>query len=292
MAEPNEVKADLPIVSPIEDSGGGGPAAQAETKSIAQSSIEPIKQDLPAAEAPKPDAREQAMRAAVELAAARSSEAARRKMAAGLAAVAAPSRSRYAPLAAVIILAAALGSMAGSLSASGLAHLWPAGAAGSNMLEANALQAIKSELAELTAVKASLDGAARGANGQFAKLADRLDRVERAQIEPAIKIAHMAEAIDRLEKKSAAAPAAPETTGSIAASPPPASAEATKSDKLVQDWVVQDVRKGRALVASRYGGVFEVAVGTVLPGLGRVEEIRRQDGQWVVMTGRGLITER
>ena len=47
----------------------------------------------------------------------------------------------------------------------------------------------------------------------------------------------------------------------------------------------------RALVASRYGGEFLVTPGSVLPGLGQVDAVKRQDGQWVVVTARGLITE-
>jgi hypothetical protein len=207
-----------------------------------------------------------------------------------------PSRSfRFAMLAASLAVAAALGSMVGALSASRLANVGSAALASSNSAEANKLQAMKAELAELSALKANLDGATRSANGQFAKIADRLDRVERAAIEPAVKLAHIADAVDRLEKKTvtaAATPAAPETTGSIAKSQPPAPAETKVSDKVLQDWIVQDVRGGHVLVASRYGGVFEVAAGVVLPGVGRVETIKRQDGQWVVVTEHGLITAR
>jgi hypothetical protein len=36
--------------------------------------------------------------------------------------------------------------------------------------------------------------------------------------------------------------------------------------------------------------VFVVGTGGSLPGLGRVEAIKRQDGQWVVVTARGTIT--
>jgi hypothetical protein len=198
-------------------------------------------------------------------------------------------------LAASLALAAGLGAVVGSLSASGLAHFSPVAAAApkSGMAEANALQAVKAELAEFSALKASLDGTARNANSQFAKIVDRLDRVERAQIEPAAKIAHMAEAIDRLEKKNvmAAASAAPETTGAISNKQPAAPAEAKLPDKILENWVVQDVRRGRALVENSYGGVFAVAAGSVLPGLGVVESIKRQDGQWVVVTARGVITE-
>jgi hypothetical protein len=208
---------------------------------------------------------------------------------------ASPPRSlRFAMLAASVAFAAAFGSFVGSLSASGVAHLWPASAPSSSMAAANTLPSAKAELAELAALKANLDGAARNANGNFAKLADRLDRVERAQSEPVAKLAHIAEAVDRLEKKTvmaSAAPAAPETTGSIANSQPPASTEAKLPDKILQEWIVQDVRGGHALVESAHGGIFAVVPGSVLPGLGRVETIKRQDGQWVVVTARGIITE-
>jgi hypothetical protein len=49
------------------------------------------------------------------------------------------------------------------------------------------------------------------------------------------------------------------------------------------------VQDGRALVESRYGGVFDVGAGSILPGLGRVDTIKRQDGHWVVLTARGTI---
>jgi hypothetical protein len=257
-------------------------------------SSEANKEDLPRAEAPTLEAVERPP--AIEAAADAASEAAEEPAAAGgAAAVAAPERSsRFALLAASLALAAGLGAVVGSLSASGLAHLSPVAAATPKSgVEANALQAVKAELAELSALKASLDGTARNANSQFAKIADRLDRVERAQIEPAAKIAHMAEAIDRLEKKNvlAAASAAPETTGAIPNKQPAALAEAKLPDKILPNWVVQDVRRGRALVENSNGGVFAVVAGSVLPGLGLVESIKRQDGQWVVVTARGVITE-
>ena len=53
-------------------------------------------------------------------------------------------------------------------------------------------------------MKANLDAPARSANSQFAKIADRLDRVERAADRAGDKLAHIAEAVDRLDKNSAA----------------------------------------------------------------------------------------
>lgn len=200
-------------------------------------------------------------------------------------AAAAPPPSRFALLAATLALAAALGSVAGSLSTSAIARLWPkAAAARVHVADAGTAPALK---AELSALKAGLDTAARNSGSQFAKLAERLDRVEHAQIDPTPKLAQIAAAIDRLEKRSAAAP---ETTGSIAPATPPAAADAKPPERILQDWVVEDVRGNRALVESRYGGVFTVTSGSTLPGLGHVEAIKRQDGGWIVVTERGLIT--
>jgi hypothetical protein len=189
---------------------------------------------------------------------------------------------RFAMLAASVAAAAALGSFVGSPSASGVAHVWP----GTQVAATNGGSAAKTEL---SALKTALAGAAHNANGELAKLADRLDRLEQAQNEPSAKLAHIAELLEKLEKKGLAA-AAPETTGSIAGQS--ASSEAKRSDRILPDWIVQSTQGGRVLVASRYNGVFEVVTGAVLPGVGRIEAIKRQDGQWVVVTEHGLIVER
>jgi hypothetical protein len=200
---------------------------------------------------------------------------------------AAPARSwRFPLLAATIALAAALGSMVGSLTASGIARLVaPESPPPSTMADAGSvMRAMKAQLAELSAMKSSLDGAVHNANTQFSAIADRLDRVERAAADPATKIAHISDTVDRLNKLNTE----PETTSSIA-SAAAAPTEPKIVDRILEDWIVQDVHGDRALVASRYGGVFDVGTGSVLPGLGRVETVKRQDGQWVVVTARGTI---
>jgi hypothetical protein len=131
---------------------------------------------------------------------------------------AASSRSlRVAMVAVALAAAAAVGSFIGSLSATGVEHFWPAPA--TNVATAHNAPATKAEPADVSALKANLDAATRGASGQLAKLAERLDRLERAQAEPAAKLARIAEALDRLEKKNAmaaaSAAASPETTGTI-----------------------------------------------------------------------------
>ena len=59
----------------------------------------------------------------------------------------------------------------------------------------------------------------------------------------------------------------------------------------VEGWVLRDVANGGALIEGRQG-IFEVYAGDAVPGLGRIDAIRRQDGRWVVVTSKGLIVAR
>ena len=215
---------------------------------------------------------------------------------AAAAASARSSRSlRFALLAASVAVAAAVGSFAGTHWMFGAGHgADRALTAKSQSADAGTVQALKAEIAELNALKASLDASSRGSSAQIGKLADRLDRLEHAQAEPAAKLAHIADAVDRLEKRTAALAAAPETTGSIVANAPAAqpaaAADLKQPGNVLHEWVVQGVQNGRALVENRYGGMFYVAMGSILPGLGRVDAVKRQDGEWIVVTPRGVIT--
>src|SRR5581483_7063321 len=108
------------------------------------------------------------------------------------------------------------------------------------------------------------------------------------------QLAHISDTVDRLTRLTAA----PDITGSIASpapsaapAPMPAAADAKITDRILEDWVVEDVHGNRALVASRYGGEFLIGPGSVLPGAGHVDAVKRQDGQWVVVTAKGMITE-
>jgi len=194
--------------------------------------------------------------------------------------------SRFMLLAASVAIAAALGSFTGSLSGNGVARYLAAPATSSRIEQVSDLpKAMKAELAELSALKVKVESATINSNSQFAKIAERLDRVEHAAADPAAKLAHIADTLDRLDKRNAAAA---EATGSIAGIPQ-AAAEPNLPDRVVEGWVVQNVANGRALVSSRFGGVFEVGPGSFIPGLGRVDVVKRQDGQWMVVTARGVI---
>jgi hypothetical protein len=155
-------------------------------------------------------------------------------------------------------------------------------------------QPIDAELAELSALKTNLEGATRNFNNQFVMLAERLDRIERAETERNAKLTHVVEAVDRLQKEgrsamaSSGASAAVETTGAIPNSAP-VPAEAGRFEKVLPDWFLRAVRGSRALVENRRGDIFEISGGSVLPGLGRVEAIKRQGDDWVVVTARGII---
>ena len=205
-------------------------------------------------------------------------------------------KRRISALAAVVALAVVTGALGGALATAGFAHLVgdDATSAGNRALEASVARID----ADILALKASVEQTSKIGTIQFNKTSDRLDKVEKAQAEPAAKLAKLSDAVDRLRAAPpvvpaavAAAPvAAKEVTGSIS---PPASAPKAEVARLptVEGWVLRDVADGAALIEGRRG-MFEVYAGDPVPGLGRVDAIRRQDGRWVVVTSKGLIVAR
>jgi hypothetical protein len=135
----------------------------------------------------------------------------------------------------------------------------------------------------LAALKLSIDSANRNAAAQLTRISERIDRVERVQAEPAAKLAKAVDALERLSRGEAAPK---DVTGSVL--PPPAAVNQATKPGAIDGWVVRDVHRGTALIEGRMG-LIEVAQGDVVPGLGRVDAIRRQDGRWVVVTSKGLI---
>jgi hypothetical protein len=214
-------------------------------------------------------------------------------------------KRRLSALAAVVALAALAGALGGALVTAGLTHFaaGDSAASGNLMLEASVARID----ADILALKASVEHTTKMGMSQFNKTSDRLDKVEKAQAEPAAKLAKLSEAVDKLRAAPPAAPtpvatapvAAKEVTGSIA---PPAAAAATPVPlpapkpevarlPTVEGWVLRDVDNGYALIEGRRG-MFEVYAGDAIPGLGRVDAVRKQDGRWVVVTSKGLIVAR
>jgi hypothetical protein len=203
-----------------------------------------------------------------------------------------PRVSRFTLLAASLALAAALGGMAGALAAYGLARPAPLPAVAAGRTNLDEIQALKENVVqarvELAALKVSIDSANRNANAQFTRIGERIERIERVQAEPATKLNKAVEMLDRISRGDSG-PQPKEVTGSLA--PPPASANGQNQPPKsgVEGWVVRDVHRGTALIEGRMG-IIEVEQGDLVPGLGRVDAIRKQDGRWVVVTSRGLIT--
>jgi hypothetical protein len=192
-----------------------------------------------------------------------------------------PRLSRVGVLAASIVVSAALGSMVGAWAAVVLVK--PPADPVATMIASTEKDTVARLSADIASLKASVDNMVKNSAAHYARITERVERNEKAQGEPAAKIARLADAIEKLERKAAAAPAPadPEVTGSIVPK---------QQDKpsVVTGWVLREVFDGAAMVESRYG-LYEVVPGANLPGLGRVQTIRRQDGRWVVVTPKGLI---
>jgi hypothetical protein len=205
---------------------------------------------------------------------------------------------RRLAVAAMLALAVVAGGLGGAMATAGLSHLFGDDVAGT---DSHALEASIARIdSDILTLKAGVEHASRLAASQYTKTSDRLDKVERAQAEPAAKLAKLSETVDKLRAAPpaaavpvAAAPAAAkEVTGSVT---PVAPAAAPKPEvgrlPTVEGWVLRDVGNGGALIEGRRG-MYEVYAGDPIPGLGRVDAIRRQDGRWVVVTSKGLIVAR
>jgi hypothetical protein len=194
--------------------------------------------------------------------------------------------SRAAVIAIAIGVSAAAGSAVGAAAAFAFVKPQPVSSDDARTIEVNALRGLIAQLSsDVASLKAGIESNAKSANAQMAKIAERVDRAEKVQAEPASRLAKLSELVERLDKRTAAAPAlaqAPETTGSIVP-------KQEDRPPVVNGWVLREVFRGGAMVENDRMGFFEVVPGANLPGLGRVETIRRQDGRWVVVTPKGFI---
>jgi hypothetical protein len=85
---------------------------------------------------------------------------------------------------------------------------------------------------------------------------------------------------------------ADDSTGPMPDAPsPPVSTASSVTGSVVDGWILRNVSGGSALVEGR-PGLIQVMPGDSLPGVGRVETIKREDGRWVVVTVGGLIVSR
>ncbi|MBC7578144.1 MAG: hypothetical protein H7312_12420 [Tardiphaga sp.] len=211
---------------------------------------------------------------------------------------AASGKRRVSMVAAVVALAAATGAVGGSLATAGIGH-WFGNDDGKAMIsQTHALEeSIMRIDADIAALKIGAERHIKQAAAQSAKTAERLDRIEKAQVEPAARLAKLSETVEKLRVPPApvAAPvasvAAKEITGSITPAPVPTTKPEIARLPTLDGWVLLNVADGGATIEGRQG-IFEVYAGDPVPGLGRVDAIRKQDGRWTVVTSKGLIVAR
>lgn len=182
------------------------------------------------------------------------------------------SRSRYrirrrfrrrAAFAASVVMATGIGVLAGSLvtGVPNTSRPDPASLQRQQALQQSVVRLDK----ELAALKAGLTNEAKSAHSQIAKITERLR-------------------------------SAPEITGSIPVPPAmvptpiprPAIRTVAAQSRVVRNWRIHDVRGGFVYVQG-HGDIYQVVPGAPLPGLGPVQEIKRRNGRWVVVTPKGLI---
>jgi hypothetical protein len=224
----------------------------------------------------------------------------------------APVKRRFTAIAAVLALAAITGALGGALATAGLTHFTgqgtvdAAGSAADPALEASVARID----ADILALKAGLEETSKTGASQFNQTGDRLDKIEQTLAEPAgNKLAKFSDAVDKLSttppaaaNAMAAAPREPkDVTGSVtrqvvasaAPAPVPGAPPKPQVGRLptLDGWVLRDVRRGGALIEGR-AGLYEVYAGDPVPGLGKVDAIRKQDGRWVVVTTKGLVVAR
>jgi len=202
-----------------------------------------------------------------------------------------PRISRFTMLAAALALSAGVGGLLGALGAASLMHSGPAPiavAGGKTSLEE--FQALKENVlqarVELAALKVAIESGTRNSSAQFTRIGERIERVERLSAEPATKLNKAIEMLER-HARAETTGTSREATGSINPPQTVAAGLNTRSGAL-EGWVVRDVQRGTALIEGRMG-LIEVDQGDVVPGLGRIEAVRKQDGRWVVVTSKGTI---
>jgi len=224
-------------------------------------------------------------------------------------------KRRMSSLAAVAAIAAAAGAIGGVLASS----MFPQTSTEAAMTTSDnaTLEASVARIdSDVQALKTGTEQGGQAMQGQGLdnQTSERLDRLERAEADSSAKIVRLNEATERLRVAVQSTPGMPpipavpsprerETTGSATQTSTAASAfgavRPTATPKpvdaaklpIVPGWSLRDVNHGLALIEGR-NGFYEVYAGDPIPGLGRVDSIKRQDGRWVVVTTKGLVVSR
>ncbi|PDT89756.1 hypothetical protein CO669_13260 [Bradyrhizobium sp. Y36] len=150
----------------------------------------------------------------------------------------------------------------------------------------------------LDGLRTAVDQSSKATNDRFGRFAENLDRIERVSSSSTAKLDKLAQvqvqapapvpATVQSQPSSQqgammASVAVPEFTGSVAPS------ERTSAPrKVIKGWSVRQAYEGIAILQSP-NGVIEAVLGQQVPGLGRIEEIRSENGRLVVETSGGVV---
>ena len=148
----------------------------------------------------------------------------------------------------------------------------------------------------LDGLRTAVDQSSKATNDRFGRFAENLDRIERVSSSSTIKLDKLAQAQVQTpvptmvqsqpapqQTAMVASVAAPEFTGSVAPSE-----RAPAPRKVIKGWSVRQAYEGIAILQSP-NGVIEAVLGQQVPGLGRIEEIRSENGRLVVEASGGVI---
>jgi hypothetical protein len=148
----------------------------------------------------------------------------------------------------------------------------------------------------LDGLRTAVDQSSKATSDRFGRFAENLDRIERVSSSSTAKLDKIAQVQTQApatvtaqsQPSSQAMPmmasvAAPEVTGSL---PPPPRALTPR--KVVKGWSVRQAYEGVAILQGP-DGVVEALLGQEVPSLGRIEEIRNENGRLVVETSLGVV---
>jgi hypothetical protein len=216
-------------------------------------------------------------------------------------------KRRMGALAASVAVAAIAGAIGGALATSVMMRTSGGEAAASTSADPELQASVIRIDGDVQALKGNVDQIAKAGQGLLTDTGDRLDRLEREQADTSARLLKLSEGtIDRVRSPqsnamAAVAPVMPrDTTASVTqsnamtpTSAAPAQTRAAPVGRLpvVEGWVLRDVSRGGAVIEGKHG-FYEVYAGDPVPGLGRVDAIRKQDGRWVVVTTKGLVVQR
>ncbi|WP_426613881.1 hypothetical protein [Bradyrhizobium sp. McL0616] len=145
----------------------------------------------------------------------------------------------------------------------------------------------------LDGLRTAVDFSSKATSDRFGRFAENLDRIERVSSSSTAKLDKLAQAQVQAQTTVAALPssstpmmaslAVPETTGSVS----PAE-RSSAPRKVIKGWSVRQAYEGIAILQGP-NGVVEAVLGQQVPNLGRIEEIRNENGRLVVETSGGSV---